>query len=60
MVVVWIQIFKAKKWQRKSTMQVFISNNARFRCQSKEKVLTSNTFRGMEIWTIIYKNGKPY
>ena len=26
-------------------MQVFINNNARFCCQSKEKVLSSNTFR---------------
>ena len=34
----------------KSTMQVFISNNARFCYQiKKKKVLSSNTFRKMQI-----------
>ena len=32
-------------------MQVFINNNARFCYQSKEKVLSSNTFGRMQIWT---------
>ena len=48
MVVVWIQIFKAKNAKIKSTMQVFINNNARFCYQSKEKVLSSNTFGRMQ------------
>ena len=42
--------FQGKKnAKRKSTMQVFINNNARFCCQSKEKVLSSNTFGRMQI-----------
>ena len=32
-------------------MQVFINNNARFCCQSKEKVLSSNDFGRMQIRT---------
>ena len=32
-------------------MQVFNNNNARFCYQSKEKVLSSNTFGRMQIWT---------
>ena len=41
-------------------MQVFINNNARFCCQSKEKVLSSNTFGGMQIWSKKDKNAKLY
>ena len=36
--------------KRKSVMQLFINNNARFCCESREKVLSSNTFRKMQIW----------
>ena len=36
--------------KRKSAMQLFINNNARFCCESREKVLSSNTFRKMQIW----------
>ena len=32
-------------------MQMFINNNARFCYRSKEKVLSSNTFGRMKIWT---------
>ena len=32
-------------------MKVFVNNNARFCCQRKEKVLSSNTFGGMQIAT---------
>ena len=32
---------------KKGTMQVFINNNARFCCQSKEIVLPQNIFGGM-------------
>ena len=35
--------------KRKSTMQVFINNKARFCYQSKEKVLSSDTFGRMQI-----------
>ena len=42
--------FQSKKnAKRKSTMQVFINNNAGFFYQSKEKVLSSNTFGRMQI-----------
>ena len=41
-------------------MQVFIDNNARFWYQSKEKVLSSNAFGIMQIWTRKDKNGEPY
>ena len=47
MMVAWLQIFRAKKCLKKSTMQVFINNNARFCYQSKEKVLSSNTLGRM-------------
>ena len=46
--------------QRKSTMQVFINKNARFCYQSKEKVLSSDIFGRMQIWTRKDKNGEPY
>ena len=39
---------------------MFINNNARFCYQSKEKVLSSNTFGSMQIWTKEDKNGEPY
>ena len=43
--------FQGKKnTKRKRTMQVFINNNVRFCYQSKEKVLSSNTFGRMQIW----------
>ena len=52
--------FQGKKnAKRKSTKQIFI-NNARFCCQSKEKVLSSNTIGIMQIWTKKDKNGEPY
>ena len=51
---------RQKNSKRKSTMQAFVNNNARFCCQSKEKVLSSNTFGRMQIWTNKDKNGKPY
>ena len=35
--------------KRKSTMQVFINNKARFCYQIKEKVLSSGTFGRMQI-----------
>ena len=38
-----------KNAKRKSTMQVLINNNATFFYQSKEKVLSSNTFGRMQI-----------
>ena len=41
-------------------MQVFINNNARFCCRSKEKVLASNTFGRMQIWTKKDKNEELY
>ena len=42
--------FQRKKIaKRKSTMQVFINNKARFCYQSKEKVLSSDTFGRMQI-----------
>ena len=37
MAAMLIQIFQAKKYWRKSTIQVFINNNARSCCQSKKK-----------------------
>ena len=37
-----------KNTKRKSTMGVFTNNNARFCYQSKEKVLSSNTFGRMQ------------
>ena len=52
--------FQSKKVSRKSTLQVFINNNARFCYQSKEKVLSSNTLGRMQIWTRKDKNGKSY
>ena len=53
--------FQGKKnTKRKRTMQVFINNNVRFCYQSKEKVLSSNAFGRMQIWTIKDKNGEPY
>ena len=36
---------------QKTTMQVIIDNNARFCYQSEEKVLSSNAFGPMQIWT---------
>ena len=44
--------------QRKSTM--FIDNNTRFCYWIKEKILSSNTFGRMKIWTRKDKNGEPY
>ena len=41
-------------------MQVFINNNVRFCYQSKEKLLSSNTFGRVQIWTKKDKNGEPY
>ena len=46
-VVMWIQVFKAKNGKRKSFMQVFINNNARFCCQRKKKFFP-HTF--LEAW----------
>ena len=60
MVIVWLQIFRIKKCQKKKTMQVLINNNARFCYQIKEKVLSSNTLRKMQTWTRKGKNGEPY
>ena len=48
--------FCGKKYQKKSSMQVFISNNARFYYRGKQKVLSSSTFEGMQIWTKKDKN----
>ena len=40
--------FESKKMpKKKSTMPMFINNNARFCYQSQEKVLSSNTLRRM-------------
>ena len=45
-----IKNFQDKKnAKRKSTIQVFINNNVRFCYQSKEKVLSSNTFGRVQI-----------
>ena len=52
--------FQGKNAKRKSTMQVFINNNARFCYQSKEKVLSSNPFGRMQILTEKDQNGEPY
>ena len=52
--------FQSKKIPKKSTMQVFINNNTRFSYQNKEKVLSSNTFGRLLIWTRKDKNGKSY
>ena len=53
--------FQSKKMpKRKGTMQVLINNNARFCYQSKEKMLSSNAFGKMKIWTRKDKNGKSY
>ena len=49
-----------KKPKEKAPTQVFINNNARFCYQSKEKVLSSNTFGRMQIWSKKYKNEEPY
>ena len=49
-----------KNAKRKSTMQVFINNNARFCYQSKKKVFSSNTFGRMLIWTKKDRNREPY
>ena len=49
-----------KNSKRKSPMQMFINNNARFCYQSKEKVLSSNTFRRMKILARKGKNGKSH
>ena len=38
-----------KNAKRKSAMQVFTNNSARFCYQSKEKVLSPNTFGRMQI-----------
>ena len=38
-----------KNAKRKSIMQLFINNNVGFCCQSKEKVLSSNTFGRVQI-----------
>ena len=51
MVVVWIHIFKVKEYQKKRIMQDLINDNAIFCYQSKEKVLSSNTFGKMQVWT---------
>ena len=59
MLVVLLQIFR-EKMPKESTMQVFINNNASFCYQSKEKVLSSNTFERMQILTEKDKNGEPY
>ena len=42
---------RQKNAEGKSTMQVFVNNNVRFSCKTKEKVLSSNTFGRMQIWT---------
>ena len=52
--------FHGKNAKRKSTMQVFINNNARFCYQSKENVLLSNTPGRIQISTKKDKNGEPY
>ena len=39
---------------------MFTSNNARFCCQNKEQVLSSNTFGRTHIWTKKNKNLEPY
>ena len=44
----------------KSTMQLFINNNARFCYQGKEKVLFSNALGRMQTWTKMDKNWKSY
>ena len=52
-----LQIFNAK---RKSSMQVFINNNATFCFGSKKTKLSSSSFGKMQIWAKKEKNGKPY
>ena len=46
--------------KEKATTQVFINNNARFCYQSKEKVLSSNTFGRMQTWSKKHKNEESY
>ena len=41
-------------------MEVFINNNNRFCYQSKEKLLSSNTLKRMQIWRRKDKNGEPF
>ena len=48
MVVVWIQIFKAKNAKKKKSNMEVLINNVRFCYQSKEKVLHSNTLGRMQ------------
>ena len=45
------KFLRQKNVKRKSTMQLFINNNARFYYQSKEKVLSSNALGRMQLWT---------
>ena len=56
-MVEWMEIFMTKNGKRKSIMQAFVYNNARFCYQSKVKVLSAKTFRRMQIWTKKDKNG---
>ena len=51
MLVVWLQIFIAKNSKTKSATQVFMNIHAGFCYQSKEKVLSSNTLRRMQMLT---------
>ena len=53
--------FQGKKMPKEKVQyNSFINNNVRFSCQSKEKVLSSNTLGRMQIGTKKDKNGKPY
>ena len=54
MVIVWLQIFIVKKCQKKRASCKCLPIIASY--QKKEKVLSSNTFWRMQIWTRKNKN----
>ena len=54
MVIVWLQIFRVKKCQKKRAPCKCLPIITSY--QKKEKVLSSNTFWRMQIWTRKDKN----
>ena len=49
-----------KSTKRICLIQVFVINNARFYCESKEEVLSSNIFGRMQIWNKKTQNAELY
>ena len=60
MVIVLLQILRKINAKTKCINEFFINNNYRFCYQSKEKVLSSNTFGRMQIRIENNKNGELY